>query len=223
MTQPTIVYAADYADALLTARRFKNVLFFAVLVALLLQVALFFLARYDVMPLAADGQGSSAKATLGLQYLTTIGTFVGLIGTMVLSMVLLLIAIVMLVGRLVGVGRATKAYIWTIVLLTLMFPWQAVYVNPTLMAQQQSTDKDFRVPGVMYTWTELSHPQLGAKFARTDVPMAVLRWARFVGFPAVAVILLLIIQANSARALRQALGEVGELPDTTPGNEVPTA
>lgn len=216
--QPTIVYAADYADALLTARRFKNLLFFVVLAALLLQVALFFVARNtDLLPVTLGAQSANPRATLALQYFSTAGTFVGLVGTLVLSMVLLLITIVMLVGRLIGVGRATKAYIWTIVLLALMFPWQAVYVNPTLMAEQQTAEKDFRVPGVMYTWTELTHPTLGAKFARADVKLATLRWARYVGFPAVAMVLLVVIQANSARGLRQALGEVGELPSTTTG------
>jgi hypothetical protein len=113
----------------------------------------------------------------------------------------------MLVGRLVGVGRITSAYIWCVVLIVLLFPWQAIYVNPTLLADQQMQDKDFRIPGVLYTWTELSHPQLGANFDTTDTKVAALRWARFVGFPALAVVILLITQFNSGRALKQALGE----------------
>jgi hypothetical protein len=36
---------------------------------------------------------------------------------------------------------------------------------------------------------------------------ALLRWARFAGFPAVSVLLLLTIQAKSSRGLRAALGE----------------
>jgi hypothetical protein len=34
-----------------------------------------------------------------------------------------------------------------------------------------------------------------------------LRWARFVGWPALAIILLLMVQAKSSRGLRAALGE----------------
>jgi hypothetical protein len=34
-----------------------------------------------------------------------------------------------------------------------------------------------------------------------------LRWARFVGFPVLAIIVLLIVQAKSSRGLRAALGE----------------
>ncbi len=218
MAQPTFATAADYADALLTARRFKTTLVLVILFTLLLQIALFFLARFDILPVPRDGQTAKPLMTMLLQYLTVAGTFAGLISTLVLSMVLLLIAMIMLVGRLIGVGRVVKAYVWTVILLALLFPWQAVYVNPTLLAARQGAEGDFRVPGVLYTWTEMSHPTLGANFVGNDMKVAVLRWARFVGFPLVAAIILLTAQASSARGLRQALGEVGEIPreDETP-------
>ncbi|HEV7301004.1 MAG TPA: hypothetical protein VGN72_16675 [Tepidisphaeraceae bacterium] len=203
-----VATAADYADALLTARRFKTVLFFVILIALLLELTLFFLARYDVIPTTvAPGATANPTLTLLLQYLTVIGTFLGLTGSIILSFVLLLIATIMLVGRLIGVGRITSAYIWCVILIVLLFPWQAIYVNPTLLPAGQEQDKDFRIPGVLYTWTELSHPQLGANFDTADTKVAALRWARFVGFPALAIIVLLITQLNSGRALKQALGE----------------
>jgi hypothetical protein len=214
MPSNPIATAADYADALITARRFKSVLFLVILVALLLELSLFFLARYNVLPIsmtagaaAASTTGASPAMALLLQYLTVIGTFLGLTGSIILSFVLLLIATIMLVGRLIGVGRITSAYIWCIVLIVLLFPWQAIYVNPTLLADQQMQDKDFRIPGVLYTWTELSHPTLGAKFPTDDPRMAALRWARFVGFPSLAIVVLLISQLASGRALKQALGE----------------
>src|SRR4051812_27728028 len=119
MTQPAaLATAADYADALLTARRFKSALFLVVLLALLLQVTLFFLAKYGVLPIAApvtDATTQPARPMVGhllLQYLTVIGTFLGFCGTIVLAAVLLLIAGIMLVGRLIGVGRITSALLW---------------------------------------------------------------------------------------------------------------
>jgi hypothetical protein len=51
--EPGIANAADYADALLTARKAKNILVLLVLVILLFQLALFFGARYKI-ELGAD-------------------------------------------------------------------------------------------------------------------------------------------------------------------------
>ena len=60
-------------------------------------------------------------------------------------MVILLIAKIMLVGRLIGVAQVTSAFIWCVFLVVLLFPWQAFL---------QSTDftGDFKIPGVLYTW-----------------------------------------------------------------------
>src|SRR5688572_32827768 len=44
-----IATAADYADAIMTARRAKNTLFLLLLLILLAQLALFFLGRNDVV------------------------------------------------------------------------------------------------------------------------------------------------------------------------------
>ncbi len=45
----TIAVAADYADAMMTARRAKNWLFFLLLIILVLQLAVFFLMRFNVL------------------------------------------------------------------------------------------------------------------------------------------------------------------------------
>lgn len=226
MPQPALATAADYADALLTARRFKSVLFLVVLAALLLQVTLFFLAKYGVLPVTTSASSDattqavdSAVGPLLLQYLTVIGTFVGFGATIVLSVVLLLIAGIMLVGRLIGVGRITSAFLWCIVLLAMLFPWQAVYSNAVLRPDGTTGINDFRIPGVLYTWAEVSHPTLGATFPNDLGHVTYLRWARFVGFPVVAILILLTVQLTSGRALAQALGddvvEPADLPPTT--------
>jgi magnesium-transporting ATPase (P-type) len=230
MTHPAIATAADYADALLTARRFKSVLLLLVLLTLLLELVLFFTARYGggILPedvttattVASTQPTSRPMGATMLQYLTVVGTFVGFGATLVMSFVLLLIAGIMLVGRLIGVGRVTEAYLWCVVLLALLFPWQAIFLNPTMNPTGATTVNDFRIPGVLYTWTELSHPTLGAKFGASNPSVATLRWARFVGFPCVAIVCVLLVQAKSNKALRQALGE--QQPDTMP-EDVPPA
>ena len=57
---------------------------------------------------------------------------------------------------------------------------------------------------------EAIYRTLGAKFNITSdlgTNQTVLRWARFAGFPALSLVLLLMVQAKSSRGLRAALGE----------------
>ena len=122
----------------------------------------------------------------------------------------LLIVTIMLVGRLIGVSRVTSAFIWCLVLIVLMFPWQSFLASPASTVSME-TSPEFKVPGVLYAWSEVTHPTLGATFNTTtplSAMLAYLRWARFVIWPIVAVILLLVIQSKSCRGLRMALGEV---------------
>lgn len=60
-TTATIAVAADYADAMMTARRAKNWLFILLLVVLLTQLTTFFLLRFDVIRLG--GQASVSVPT----------------------------------------------------------------------------------------------------------------------------------------------------------------
>jgi hypothetical protein len=219
--------AADYADALITARRFKHFLVLLLLLMLLAQLTIFFVARYTqvldplappavalqpadtVLPGAVDSATgvttTETRAThLALQYLTGGINFLGIVFIVVLALVLLLIVNVMLVGRLVGVARLTSAYIWCLILTLLLFPWQAFLAHQNFAA-------DWTPPGILYTWNELV---TFARFATTDLNFAIIKWARFVGLPAVAIVVLLAIQVKSSRGLRQALGE-----DTPPRDE----
>ena len=250
-----IATAADYADAMMIARRAKNWLFLFLLLFLLAQLAIFFVARYTnhVFPAAAptprssladefetDGaEGAQAttlpttrpaavltsasppKSTLvgqGLMYLTALIDFLGIVLVVVLAFTLVLVINIMLVGRLIGLAHVTSAWIVCMVLAVLLFPWQSFLQDPNFKA-------DFKLPGVLYTWTELTHPTLGAKFdtggeaGSIRAEQRILRWARFVGFPVVSIIMLLFVQAKSSRGLRAALGET-ELLNVTPGGDV---
>jgi len=206
-----IATAADYADAMLTARRAKNWLFLILFVLLLAQLAVFFLYRTDVIKLGPPSTGAArAIATapttipasqntieLLLIYLIGLSDFLGVILVIVLALVLLLVTNIMLVGRLIGVSRITSAYIWTLLLIVLLFPWQA-FLRPL----------DFKIPGVLYTWDELITT---GHWTATRWTEDMVKWTRFVAFPVVAIILLCIIQIKSSRGIRQALGEA----DTT--------
>ena len=247
MPPSNIATAADYADAMMIARRAKNWLFLLLLVFLLVQIAIFFVARKTnlVFPLAPTPQpslaGSDPTVTTqpitipttrtasrvsperpnlinqSLMYVTALIDFLGVVLVILLAIDLLLIVNIMLVGRLIGLARVTSAWILCVLLAILLFPWQSFLQDPNFKAE-------FKIPGVLYTWTELAHPTMGAKFGMHDDAadlrweQSILRWARFVGFPVVSIVLLLMVQAKSSRGLRAALGEA-EL-DVTPGGDV---
>jgi hypothetical protein len=238
---PSMALAADYSDALITARRAKNVLVLLVTLMLLGQMALFFTAKYTkgyipvqnppaamggVVTAPASSSISVGSATLSLpttiptdasapsqpplasktadvlQYCVGLTGFLGITLAIVLALVVLLLTMIMLVGRLVGVSRVTSAFIWSIVLIVLLFPWQAFLADAHFSS-------DFKIPGVLYTWAELvKFAKVGVEGNSADLEMLILHWGRFVAFPLLTIIITLMIQVKSNRGLREALGEV---------------
>jgi hypothetical protein len=221
MATSPIATAADYADAMLSARRAKNALFLLLLAVIVGQVSIFLVVRHrpsliQTPSLAETGGAapttapSSSLNVVGLlQWLVAITDFLGIALSMVLAAVLLLLLTIMLVGRLIGVSRVTSAFIWCLVLIVLMFPWQAVLTSPLTVTDGPPVP-DFKLPGVLYTWAELSHPVHGATFdaTRGRSTFVALKWARYAAMPAVALVLLLMVHGKSSRGLKMALGEV---------------
>lgn len=225
MPDSAIATAADYADALITARRAKNVLVLLLMLMILAQLAIFFTARYTDLatPTAVAATQPTTLVTDNgavivkpvndwfekLQYVVGLSDFLGVTFSLVLSFVVLLLVQIMLVGRLIGVSRVTSAYIWTLVLIVLLFPWQAFLNNVAF------DRPEFKIPGVLYTWDELRlSAKLGLDHA-AELPRMILLWARFVAFPVLTVLILLAVQIKSNRGLRQALGEADYPVDDT--------
>jgi hypothetical protein len=190
--------AADYADALITARRAKNWLFLLLLLTLLIQLGVFLAARYTQM-IIAPTTNRAIEPRQVLRYLVGFSDFAGIALAIVLSIVLVLIVQIMLVGRTLGVSRLTAAFIWSLVLIVLVFPWQAFLDSYV-----------FKIPGALYTWDELIG---GAKFSAANFAEATLHWSRFVAFPVVALILLFAVQVQSTRGLKMALGQADVTPE----------
>jgi hypothetical protein len=230
---PATATAADYADALMTARRAKNLLVLVILLMLLGQLALFFTAKYShyihvdqnaVAPapgtslsvtnggvtvtlpdLTATTQPSESKVNNLLQYAVALTGFLGITFSVVLALVVLLLAIIMLVGRLIGVARVTSAFIWSIVLIVLLFPWQAFLADAHFVS-------DLKIPGVLYTWAELVRfAKVGVEGNTATTEQLILHWGRFVAFPVITVIITLMIQVKTNRGLKEALGEIEPL------------
>ena len=148
MTRTTLAVAADYADALLVARRSKNCVFLLLLLVLLLQVTVFCLYHFDpfhvvpganataptvaVLPAASTSDNPQAPAhrveiTQDLyRWVLNLTTFLGMTLVIVLAVVLLLTTVIMLVGRLIGVSHVTSAFVWCVFLAVILFPWQSL-------------------------------------------------------------------------------------------------
>jgi hypothetical protein len=142
-----------------------------------------------------------------LRYVIPVQNFLGITLMIALAVVLLLITLIMLVGRLIGVSHVTGAFIWSVVLIVLLFPWQSFLLTGPRDASPGapivSDDPAFKIPGVLYTWPELARDY----DFKTEGAAGVLKWARFAGMPIVALLLLLTVQAKSSRGLKYALGE----------------
>jgi hypothetical protein len=257
----TLAVAADYADALMTARRAKNWLFLLLLLILVLQLALFLLVRFNVLKLSdragllptataqasPDGPATSPASDVTrtptptptpvasvssyrsttvaaiLRYVIPATDYFGMIFAIVLSVVLLLLVMIMLVGRLIGVAHLTGAFLWSVFLIVFLFPWQALLIThenyPTYAAKgdevtsaEVGPQPAFKVPGVLYTWREL---EADYDFPRSPWQHSALKWGRFVAFPLLALLILMMVQTKSSRGLRFALGEADVHVDVT--------
>jgi hypothetical protein len=263
-TTPLAV-SADYHDALVAARRAKNWLFLLLLLGLLAQITIFFLVRFDVVNLGAEGTRATVSvprvnADVDLTTQPTTGpagesgtdtdvdasasvttrpsnidekvgadnvakflawivnsiVYLGQILSIVLAIIVLLIVLMMLVGRLLGVAHTTSAFVWAVILAALLFPWQLFHgpeTDPGSPSYAANVDTvrpadDFRVPGVLYTWGELRRDaRFGKDGNDSTTANNVLKWARFAGFPLLALIILFMVQAKSGRGVKYALGE----------------
>ncbi|HXE52973.1 MAG TPA: hypothetical protein VN541_08165 [Tepidisphaeraceae bacterium] len=234
MTRSTLAVAADYAEAMLIARRWKNWMVLLLLLFLVIQIGIFLVVRYAGGPSPATTQPvlTAIHDWSGLEWLINVTDFLGIICVVVLAVLLLLITAIMLVGRLIGVSFVTGAFVWCVVLGALLFPWQSLWNYPVAGTMQTAPTPEeniqvgpsFGLPGVLYTWPELQHrAHFGQHHLDSDGDRwtaIALAWARFVGWPAVAIILLFVIHLRSGRGLKLALGEA-EVQGTDAGEAIP--
>ncbi len=197
MSNVSLANVADYADALLVARRAKNWLFVLIFAAIVIQAAVFLAYRYQLF--------NDSHALLP-HYLVILSDVAGMVLPILLSLVLLLIVNVLLVGRLVGAGAVTGAFVWSLVLGLLLFPWQAV------LNFGDMTSAEFRIPGSLYLWGELINH---GRFDPVTWTERLLKWARFAGFPILSLLMLLVVQTKSSRGLKLAFG--GQMTTPEPG------
>jgi hypothetical protein len=164
-----------------------------------------------------------------LSYAIPAMDFLGILFVIVLSVVLLLLVTIMLVGRLIGVSHVTSAFVWSVLLIVFLFPWQAFLIRTEHYqtygvsgyesARYTPAQPAFKVPGVLYTYPELAEDY---DFQSRPFLEALLKWGRYVGFPVLALLILMMVQAKSSRGLRFALGEADITVDVTTRPNEPT-
>jgi hypothetical protein len=241
-TTTPLAVAADYADALMTARRARRWLFMFLMAMLVAQIAVFLLAHFNILkfgdapgdpattigvsastsqPTTAPADTKTATVSLNaaeiVRYAIPIINFAAVALSLVLLVVLLLLVTIMLVGRLVGVSHVTSAFIWCVLLIVVIFPWQTFLISggdyrvkstsgavvetlPGRFADQPA----FKWPGALYTWAELHRDY---DFKNEASLNSGWKWGRYVGLPVLALLLLFMVQGRSGRGLRYALGE----------------
>lgn len=214
-TTPLAV-AADYADALMTARRARNILFLLVLLILAVQVALFCLAKFSVLAVVPAVESTAttepaAKANIAaiVAYAIPILNFAGVAFSIILTVVMLLLVTIMLVGRLIGVSNVTSAFIWGVLLVVLMLPWQTLFISDgdyAVAGASASVGEQpaFKWPGALYTYAELKNDYSDNP---STIDGQIWHWGRYAGLPALALLVLVIVQLKSGRGLSYALGE----------------
>lgn len=220
---------ADYADALLIARKAKNVALGVITLMLLGQMTLFFIWRSSTSTSSTTSTSTanavsvpsttpatepttlpanqsapqtppapSQKPRQIAHYLLGLTSFITLTAAIVALVDMALILFIQLIGRLLGTANITRSFFLMVILTVMLFPWQAFLNDANL------SNVDFKIPGVLYSWTELN---LNARFEGQGFWISTLRWMRFVGFPLIALGIVFVIHMNSAKALRLALGE----------------
>ena len=199
----------------MTARRAKNLLFLFILLILVIQVALFCLAKFGVIGVvpaeAVATTQPTAKANIAaiVSYAIPVLNFAGVAFSIILTVVMLLLVTIMLVGRLIGVSNVTGAFIWGVLLVVLLLPWQTLFISQgdyAVAGASASVDEQpaFKWPGALYTYAELKNDHAD-KPATMDGQ--IWHWGRYAGLPALALLVLLLVQLKSGRGLSYALGE----------------
>lgn len=197
----------DYGAALRTVRAARGVFLTLLILALLIHLGAFCAVRWgrvlesakmveadvtapattviDSSPETIDTVGWSSFWGGSLEAVLPLAEFVGLMCCGLLAFCFFTSSYICLAGGLGGVRGSLSAFFWTLVLLALLFPW-----GRWLQGVQ--------VPGVFFTFDELD--KLTTDFA--DRLHAVLFYVRYLGYPLLALLIVLVGDGRYARGYR---------------------
>lgn len=121
----------------------------------------------------------------------------GLLASGSQAIIIFVTLLVILVAQAPGVANMTRSFIWSVILLFMVFPWQ--YVLP-----------GFPIPGVLYGWHEL-HSTLALAFLPPpghgiSFDQRILIVGRYVLWPVLALVVMLVTAERFRAGVRLAIG-----------------
>lgn len=191
----------EYLDAFKVVRLAKNVLIAIILLSIVVQLAGVILVEFvglaeagapPANEAAASAPATTAPATTaaaGLPLRITVfwllpaTKFTALVASMLLVLTLMFSAMLSLVGRLGGTAGFIRAFFLSLILMAMLVPWHQ-------MPWQQNLKAPFAC-GALCNLTQLEHAR---RILQDDTLSQVLHYARFIAYPALALLVLVIVQ-----------------------------
>jgi hypothetical protein len=244
MPQSSIAVAADFAEAMLTARRAKNWLVAMILVMILLQITLFFLVRFEAVNINPQPASTSAtpivittppatqpdgdvsaigdpavRAASDTRSTTTrqkmLQYVVGLTTFLGIVLILVLDIVLLLIINIMLLGRLIGISRVMSAFIWAVLLTALLFPWQAFLNHQGLTEADAPFKVPGVLYTWDELKIAREQFASPDNNLLLLKWSRFAAFPIVAIVLLLMVHSKSKRGLKLALGE-SDLPKEAP-------
>ncbi|MCD4824843.1 MAG: hypothetical protein K8S55_09550 [Phycisphaerae bacterium] len=137
---------------------------------------------------------SAVKFRNTLHWILPGARFIGLVSGSLVTIVLMLAVMVSLMGRGGGAARMVGAFCWSLILLAMLTPWRQILGGSVAC-------------GVFYNLSELmtQYRKIHNLGAEEYVAMS-LYYARFLGYPAVALLAWLAVQIKFAQGYKRIVG-----------------
>jgi hypothetical protein len=206
----------EHVAALDTLRHAKSAAFWLAVIAILVHVAAWYLVRYtDVLDSAASATTNVADASdtmngdevadrweSRLQAALGVAGFVGRAAVVVLVGLLMLSVLVSLSARLGGAAGLSKAFVWSLLALAMLVPWDRL-----------TPDEVKSVPAAFYSMSDLTgvsdDPNAVAvagdriDLKDADTMAKVLDGMRYAGYPLIVLLVLIAAQSNFRAGYRR--------------------
>lgn len=230
---------SDYAQAFRSVKAAKNIFWWLILAAIVIQLAGFVLVDFFGVLDHSKGQypvvvttdstpkDNTETATTALESEDADGAraaemwhdclgwalpatkFLGLVSAVLLVATLALAVKLALVGRIGGISGFIAAFFWALVLLAIVTPWQQIVGSTFATGSLFNLGDLVREATMVKTSWGADEPSFLSR---------ALYYARFIAFPLVAVLVLIATQIRFARGYRQTglLSHVEETPAEPP-------
>jgi hypothetical protein len=152
------------------------------------------------VPAAVDSASPKGVAARPLKikfewiaWVLRVSNFAGMISVTLYSLILVFCLKISLVGRLGGINHIARAFIWSLVAMVFLMPWQ-MYFGGVLA-------------GAVFTPGELM--AACTRVAPRDLLEKIFFYTRFAGLPAVVILMMLTAQVRSVRWAKATLRRLG--------------